>query len=60
MDEPNIDNNPQRRNTLTLGLLPTPGVFWISHMPSEKPLLRTPQPYFILFPTKGTMFLRRT
>lgn len=41
---------------LTLCLLPTPGVFWISHMPSAKPLMRTPPPYFILFPTYGTMF----
>lgn len=42
--------------TLTLSLLPTPGVFWISHMPSVKPLMRTPLPYFILLPTYGTMF----
>lgn len=42
---------------LTLGLLPTPGVFWISHIPSVKPLMRTPLlPYFTLLPTNGTMF----
>lgn len=34
-----------------LTLLPTPGVFWISHIPSAKPLMRTPLPYFSLFPT---------
>lgn len=41
---------------LTLSLLPRPGVFWISHMPSEKPLMRTPLPYFSLLPTYGATF----
>lgn len=41
---------------LTLSLLSIPGVFWISHMPSAKPLMRTPLPYFSLFPAYGTTF----